>query len=253
MNRSAGPTTAHTRTVSTIRRSCALLLSGLLALSAQGWTDERVAVIPKGPTLGPSGPVVPTQGMLLVASRGMADPRFKQAVVLLLEHGEEGSLGVIINRATRLTLARVLPELDVPEKNRHKLFFGGPVGLNMLLFLIRGENPPGGAENVVTDVYYSADRAMLEGLLARRVGVDALRLYVGHSGWAPGQLAAEIAQGDWSLVQGDATTLFDKDIKTIWPDLMDRLPPPGIYIEGPTHLNITVSLLEGPAPVAAAP
>jgi putative transcriptional regulator len=233
-----------------MRRSLALLLSGLLTLSAQGGADEPVAVKLKGPALEPSGPAIPTQGMLLVASPGMADPRFKEAVVLLLEHGREGTLGVIINRATKLTLARVLPDLDVPGKDRHKLFFGGPVGLNMLLFLIRSEDPPGGAENVVTDVYYSADRATLEGLLARRAGVDTLRLYVGHSGWAPGQLATEIAHGDWSLVPGDAPILFEKDIETIWPDLMDRLWPPGMFIEVSPSRAFTVSSVEEPAPGA---
>ncbi len=177
--------------------------------------------------------MAPAQGVLLVARPAMPDPRFSQAVVLLLEHGADGTLGVIINRSTNIPLARAVPDLEVPGKEGHRLYFGGPVALSTLLFLIRSEDPPAGARNVITDVYYSADRATLEGLLTRRAGSDTLRLFAGHSGWAPGQLDSEIAAGDWSLVAGEAGTVFDTEVEAIWPDLIDRLPPPGLFIQAP--------------------
>lgn len=200
-----------------------ILLLGSLAFLPIVHGDWSTASIPKN--FSPTR-IVPQKGVFLVAKRSMPDPRFQRTVVLLLAHGDRGTLGLIINRPTEILLSRALPDLQVPDEEPHALFFGGPVGVNMLIFLVRSGAPLQQAEHVMADVYYSADRDTLEQLLTEHRGAKELRMYVGHSGWASGQLATEIARGDWLLVQGDSKTLFEKDLERIWPELIEKHAPP---------------------------
>ena len=212
-----------------VQHSVRSLVLGLL----MGWSLVYAAsgVSPMLSQHALSGEVILQKGVFLVAHPDMLDPRFQQTVILLLSHGKRGTLGLIINRPTRIQLSQALPNLEIPNKARHLLFFGGPVGINSLLFLVRSIAPPEQAAQVMADVYYSGDRNTLERLLTHQKDPDALRLYAGHAGWGPGQLAAEIAQGDWLVAQGDAKTVFGKQPERLWPDLIKHHPPPGLLVE----------------------
>ena len=192
-----------------------LMLSGVRGSSESVFANPGLIVSQKS--------VTPEKGVFLVAGSDMTDPRFHESVVLLLDHGEDGTLGLIINRASRISLSEVLPELEGPGLPSQVLFFGGPVGLNGLLFLIHSDTPPERATPVMEDVYFSGDPELLEELLKQNPDSHKLRVYVGRAGWAPGQLANEIARGSWRLVGGDPYTVFEKDLGEIWRDL--RGPP----------------------------
>jgi putative transcriptional regulator len=163
----------------------------------------------------------------------MQDPRFRRSVVLLLEHGENGSLGLIVNKVTEISLPQVLPDLKDSGRESNWLFFGGPVGLDGILFLTRNVEPPERAEHVMEDVYYSGDRNLLEEFLGQNKGAGELRVFLGNSGWSPGQLAAEIAEGAWRLVLGDSDTLFEKDLDDLWPDLIGPPTPSPFMVQRP--------------------
>ena len=178
--------------------------------------------------------LVPEKGIFLVATAGMQDPRFRRSVVLLLEHGENGTLGLIVNKVTEISLPQVLPDLKESGQESNLLFFGGPVGLDGILFLTRNAEPPERAEHVMEDVYYSGDRNLLKEFLEQNKGAGELRVFLGNSGWSPGQLAAEIAEGAWRLVRGDSDTLFEKDLDDLWPDLIGP-PAPSPFMVLRTH------------------
>ncbi len=161
----------------------------------------------------------PGPGVFLVANPSIDGGPFRQSVVLLLAHGGEGTLGVIINRATEIPLSKVLTELDAGETGDPSLNFGGPVALDGLMFLFKSDDPPADARSVMGGVYFSGDRELLEKLLKRKEGRDRLKLYLGHAGWAPGQLQGEIARGSWTLIPADAFTVFQKSPEAIWPEL----------------------------------
>ncbi len=167
----------------------------------------------------PPRAVAPAPGVFLVAKPGIDGGPFHRSVVLLLAHGGEGTLGVIINRATEIPLSRVLSELDARETGDPALNFGGPVALDGLMFLFQSDDAPADAKSVMGDVYFSGDRELLETLLKKKEGRDRLKLYLGHSGWAPGQLQGEIARGSWTLIPADAFTVFRKSPEAIWPEL----------------------------------
>lgn len=163
----------------------------------------------------------PAKGVFLVAKPDIGGGPFLKSVVLLLEHDQSGTLGVIINRATEIPLAEAMPELDAAESRDLSLFFGGPVGLDGLLFLFRAEDPPEGAREILESLYFSGDAQVLENQLAASPSGDSLRLYLGHAGWAPGQLDEEIERGSWKLVPANVRTVFDAEPQAIWKDLYD--------------------------------
>src|SRR5689334_24759793 len=81
------------------------------------------------------------RGVFLVASPSLNDPNFRQTVVLVLEHGPEGTLGVILNRTTEVLLSEALPDVGALKGTTHRLFAGGPVQLNIMLLLSRLTEP----------------------------------------------------------------------------------------------------------------
>jgi len=158
----------------------------------------------------------PTRGAFLVASQDMPDPRFQRTVILLIEYGENGALGLVINRSTEIPLAEVLPDLADANDKPHALFLGGPVALDTLLFLVRSKIPLDHGIAVLDNVYVSAHRATLKQLLDESKSATKVRIYVGHAGWAPGQLEAELATGSWQLFEADAALLFHEKPALLW-------------------------------------
>lgn len=167
------------------------------------------------------GRLAPARGMLLVAAEGMRDPRFAHSVVLLLDVDAKGTLGVILNHPTRLTLGEALgAELGLPE-NRRPIFYGGPVDPSAVTTLLRAETAPLGASRVTETLWLAPLAAMTE-MLQSDVGDETLRVIAGYAGWQASQLAAEIARGDWYLLSCDDRLVFETAPGRLWQVLRAR-------------------------------
>jgi putative transcriptional regulator len=167
-------------------------------------------------------PARPAPGVFLVAKPQIQDGPFRHSVVLILSHGEDGTLGLIINHATDIPLTKALPNLNAEDAEGYALQFGGPVGLDGLIYLFSAdEEPPPDAKKVMANVYFAGDQTLLEDLLKKKEKENRshLKLYVGHAGWLPDQLEMELARGDWDLMTADLFTLFQREPETIWPTL----------------------------------
>jgi putative transcriptional regulator len=192
------------------KRSRAAAIAGICA---------TVLLASAGAARARAQPTRPAAGVFLVAKAQIDGGPFRHSVVLILSHSDEGTLGLIINRATEIPLAKALPDLEAHDTDGFALQFGGPVGLDGLLYLFSaGEDPPK-ATRVMPNVFFAGDEALLEGLLKKKESKGHLKFYAGHAGWIEGQLEMEIARGDWSLVAADAFTLFQREPETIWPAL----------------------------------
>ena len=181
------------------------LLSVLLALPISGTAAEDDA-----------------NGIFLVAREGMRDPNFKEAVVLITKPKGGGPFGVIINRPLELRLSEIFAEFDSLKDSKDVLYFGGPVKPNGFVFLVHSrERPPRGL-SVLKDIYFTGDTDLIEKMLNRSKPTEGLRIFVGYSGWGPGQLQREIARGDWLILPANAETVFGKNPKGMWRELIER-------------------------------
>ena len=161
--------------------------------------------------------------ILLVADPGLSDPNFRETVVLVGRHDKvAGPIGVILNRPLPLTLARTFPENKALAESPDKVFFGGPVALQALFYIFKAPKPPDDAIEVGDGVYLDWDGERLKELLARDSPVEGLRVYAGHSAWAPGQLEREVARGDWKSARPEERIIFSPSPETLWTELDRR-------------------------------
>jgi putative transcriptional regulator len=172
----------------------------------------------------------PAKGVFLIARRELPDPNFRRTVVLLLRHGESGTLGVIVNRDTRISLAEAIPQVEGVEGTRHRLAVGGPVSRDRVSFLLRDQEPVDPGEHVIGDVYFGLDRYLLQRLLKAGKPPGELKVFAGYSSWGAGQLDRELARGDWHLAVLDPGAIFCAGGESLWKKLIDRYDPVGILV-----------------------
>ena len=186
------------------KRFATAALCALLLLSGSSW-----------PASDPD--TKPLTAILLIARDDRPDSNFADSVVLVMNNLASGPIGIIINRPMPIPVSRLFPDLKRLAKVRDKVYFGGPVDFGSVWFLFRAAAPPEHAIQACDGVYLSADRKLLLELLGRDKPMDGLRIFVGHAGWAPGQLEAEIAIGAWTLKRADPEAIFNGKSEHPWP------------------------------------
>jgi putative transcriptional regulator len=168
-------------------------------------------------------------GTFLIASPILRDPNFARTVVLLCEHDdEEGSMGLVINRRTEVTLDRAVD--GVAEKPEQHLWYGGPVQRDVVLVLHR-EQDVEGARRVVDGMSLGGEPdRILEMLRGPRCG--DVRVFSGYSGWGAGQLRDELESGSWIVSPALARIIFETDADAIWTTVLRSLGPRYAYLAG---------------------
>ncbi len=161
-------------------------------------------------------------GKLLVSARRLADPNFANTVILLVDYGREGAVGLIVNRRSEATLARLFPNVAPSLASASHAFFGGPVQKTQAMALVRAPEAPASARPVVDGIHLVASRPALETLIASGPAASRFRVYFGYAGWSPGQLEAETAEGAWHVLGGDAGVVFAQDPSATWPQQIVR-------------------------------
>jgi putative transcriptional regulator len=152
------------------------------------------------------------RGKLLVASPGLTD-LFRRTVVLVLEHNEEGAVGVILNRPSETQVGDAVPDLAALAAPGDVVHLGGPVGPDTVIALARFDDPDDAASMVLGDlgvVDPDIENPDLRGV----------RVYAGHAGWGPGQLDGELEQDAWIVEPAHADDPFDEG--DLWSDVLDR-------------------------------
>lgn len=160
-------------------------------------------------------------GRLLVATPALADPNFDRAVVLLLDHDEEGSLGVVLNRPTPVGVADILESWGELAGEPGVVFQGGPVSLDSALGLavIPGDEGPLGWRRVYGAIGL-VDLETPPELLARALG--SLRIFAGYAGWGPGQLEEELREGAWYVVESEPGDVSSPRPESLWRAVLRR-------------------------------
>ena len=178
-------------------------LLALASLSAQAQIPGRI------PSLAP--------GKMLVASPELPDPNFAQTVVVLVHYGGGGAVGLIVNRRSEIAVSRALPDWDLGEHASSFIQLGGPVERRGVMALFRSRTEPKAGLKITGEVYWVTSKRDIQ-----RASSGVMRLYLGHSGWSPGQLEQELKVGAWQVLPADASAIFDANPETLWKRLLER-------------------------------
>ena len=189
------------------------------------------AAIPKEGPGGPDSREKLAKGKFLVASRRLSDPNFSQTVVLLIEYGPDGAMGLVINRPSNVKLSAVFPDVKELKQNKDTIYVGGPVAVNQMMMLIRSPRAPAASTPVIENVYLSSSWKVLEDLIKKTDAGQRLRLFAGYAGWAPNQLDYERSRGDWHILDADADSVFARDPGALWQDLIRRATVKWVRLE----------------------
>lgn len=157
--------------------------------------------------------------VLLVAGDALVDPNFQKSVVLLLAHDEEGSVGLVLTHVSHVLNGDVGKKLNVRVPARAAgiaVREGGPVDPGRG-FVLHDRDDLANERAIVKGLYIDAPERVLETLL--KDGEARARLFVGYSGWGPGQLDAEVARGDWTLAAATPREVFDLAPEGLWATL----------------------------------
>ena len=147
----------------------------------------------------------------------MSDPLFESAVILICEHDENGAMGLIINKEIKknnVSFSNTENDKElIKTLNDNKLFVGGPVLTDRILFLHSLKKIP---KSIIVnkEVSVSSDLNVLN--LVRNSNDQEYKLFLGHSGWSQGQLEREIENGDWLLQKSINSLIFEKSTDHIW-------------------------------------
>lgn len=163
----------------------------------------------------------PAPGRLLVANPDISDPNFSESVLLILIHQDGGSAAVFLNRPTWVDPVEAFPEVEALERYDDALYLGGPVGAAELLTLFDFDGPPlDQAVPVGRGIYFSPNPSLLGQIDFGETNHPKVRVYAGHAEWAPGQLDAEVAAGNWQVLSGDSDLIFAEEPTRLWQYLM---------------------------------
>ena len=157
--------------------------------------------------------------LLLIASPGLPDPNFREAVVLVTQAEGAEATGVIINRPTDRSLAEMLPG-ERFKRFKEPIFFGGPVAPQGLFAVFQAGKFSGAAVTMLPGLYLAVVPDSIDALL--KDPPPRIPFFAGYSGWAPGQLRAELDRGDWLVVDAEADAVFIKDTSRLWQDMVRR-------------------------------
>jgi putative transcriptional regulator len=161
-------------------------------------------------------------GKFLIAGKDLGDPNFAQTVVLLTKYDKRGAMGLIINRPTRLRLASVFDKVPAAKDRTDPVYSGGPVGREGALALVRADKKPPDSEPVLADIYLTNSIGVIEKMLNENAPSADLRVFLGYSGWGPGQLESEMERGAWHVLPADLGSIFDPKPETLWRRLFRR-------------------------------
>jgi len=168
-------------------------------------------------------------GQLLIASPQITQAVFTHTVILIVQHTDQGALGIVINQPfEQKTIASLLADFgkkDDSVQGSIDVFAGGPM-------------EPGVGFIVHSIDYHRAETQPIDSHIALTASTEVLRdmghgkgpkkslVAFGYAGWGPGQLEVELARHDWITIPEDPDLLFDDDRKKVWDDAMARRGQP---------------------------
>lgn len=160
----------------------------------------------------------PKKGKVLISYPLLDDPHFKRTVILLVEHGKDGSVGFILNKNTGLKVNELVQGFPAVQS---EVFYGGPVNNNNLYFLHNKGNLLDGSHEVLPGIFWGGDFDNLKVLLdTGKISEKDIRFFIGYSGWAKGQLNEELIDQSWIVGKITGKTIMQLSDKKLWSQIL---------------------------------
>jgi putative transcriptional regulator len=166
----------------------------------------------------------PTKGRLLLATPPLEDPNFDRTVIYVLEHHDEGALGLVLNRPMDEQLTEPLDAWTTLQSDPSQIFAGGPVEPDALIALARTTGEVDDDDHLaplnadIASADLSADPVLISST------ISALRVFRGYAGWGPGQLDGEIDAGAWMVLDTEPGDVFTDHPDDLWRTVLRRQP-----------------------------
>jgi len=160
------------------------------------------------------------KGRLLIATPTLLDPNFRRTVVLLLEHTEEGAIGVVLNRPSDTEAREAVPDLRAVLLDDEPIFLGGPVQPETVIALADHTDPLDGDGAIcgsIASLEFDDDPDRLQASVSRA------RVFAGYAGWDSGQLEGEIEEEAWFTEEALPGDVFSSDPEHLWSHVLERM------------------------------
>jgi putative transcriptional regulator len=187
------------------------------------------------------GPMSSKRGQLIIALPDLVDPNFHQTVTLIVEHTEEGALGLTLNRPTQTTVKQAWAALEeapgTPCHHTGLVYLGGPCpGPLMILHTLEDR-----AQAMVCEgVYFTAEPDHITWLLEHNQ--QPMKCFGTHAGWGPGQLDTEIEHQSWISRPATTADVLEAGPRQ-WLDLIRKInPSQAAFVANPDLLKTDPSM-----------
>ena len=168
-----------------------------------------------------SNNVLPSRGKILISEPFLRDATFGRSVVLLIDHTEEGSMGLIINKQLPIFVNDIIKEFKYIENI--PLYKGGPIATDTLFYLHTLADIPG-AIPISKGLYLNGDFDEIKKYIQQGNKVDQhIRFFLGYCGWEGEQLNDELKENTWLVSKEENAYLMNGDTKDMWKQALEKL------------------------------
>ena len=162
------------------------------------------------------------EAMILVAKPALRDRLYGATVLVVKPIGNNQHMGFIVNKPTRMTLAKLFPDHVPSRKVTEPVYLGGPVNTEILFALVqRGDSPGKSSLQIAPDLFLAHERDVVDRIIETEA--DHARFFAGLVLWRPGELNAEIKQGYWYVQDANTELVLPKSTEGMWEGLVREL------------------------------
>ncbi len=162
----------------------------------------------------------------LIAMPSLGDPNFQRTVTYMCQHGDDGALGIVINRPIDLTLNDILGQMEIEVKSQDigatQVYYGGPVQPERGFVIHDGSGEWDSSLAVTDSIMLTTSRDIMEAI-ARGKGPGKMLVALGYAGWGEGQLEQEILQNAWLNAPALNQVIFDLPADKRWKSAAEQM------------------------------
>lgn len=162
------------------------------------------------------------KGCFLIATPEISSGLFYRGVILLCEHSQTGSFGLLVNKTLEVELPEEILSIEKIANPNVGLRAGGPVQTNQMMLLHTSTNIPQQTLEICDGVYLGGDLKFLQEAISD-VGGPQISLCFGYSGWGAGQLEREFLDGHWYSCPANLDEVFAPQIEGLWARLLREM------------------------------